>query len=228
MQIEIVHPIYRCKEKDLVASAIKAWNTYSLHFISFKEFSDFYIEDLAIQQIAYIREIENNYLQQKEQSTILQNQLQLKCKLVCQKWQLLKRYIQGAYPKKFHAFKLKNAGKDYYFTAYRYNYVDLKFLIEISIEFLTNYKIILQLEKNMPETFYNEYIEVCNQFKIVYDEYESKKMLDKQMKYHKIAAFNKLYKPLMEMLNDAKAIFINDKKTLSKFSFNKIRTNSIN
>ncbi len=222
MENEISYPLYRCKEKVLMQTAIKAWQSYTLHIIEFKKFSPFYTEERAIHQLAVIKEVNDSYFTNENMVDLLNDELKAQCKLVCQKWQLLKRYIQGAYPKKFHAFKLKNAGKDLYFTAYRYKYEDMNLLIEQSIDFINNYKIILQLENNMPENFHPEYLSCCEKFKNLYGIYITKKQQNKQFKYEKIKALNNIYKPLMEMLNDAKAIFVNDKKTIQEFSFSKL------
>jgi hypothetical protein len=56
-------------------------------------------------------------------------------------------------------------------------------------------------------------------FNTLYDEYKVNKEQSKSDKYDKIDALNKIYKPLVEMLHDAKAIFIDDKKLLNLFSF---------
>jgi hypothetical protein len=219
MELQIVHPHYRCKEKELIMASIQAWENYMRHVVNFKKFSPYYSEDRAIHQLAIINEVQKKYFDSKEKNSIDSEQIKLQCIEVSRKWQLLKRYIQGAYPKKYHASKLVNAGKDFYFTAYRFNYDDMKSLIESSTNFLKNYKVILQLDDNMPASFYEEYIEATLLFNTLYDEYKVNKEQSKSDKYDKIDALNKIYKPLVEMLHDAKAIFIDDKKLLNLFSF---------
>ncbi|MEI6311305.1 MAG: hypothetical protein WCP57_03495 [Bacteroidota bacterium] len=222
MEIDITHPIYRCKERELIDVSIKAWKNYSDHIVLFKKFSPFYTEDRAIQQISYIREIENRFYKThnstKEETQLLKDH----CKIICQHWQLLKRYIQGAYPKKFHASKIKSAGIAYYFSAYRYNYSSLVELITQSTTFINHYKVILQLDQNMPESFHQEYIEACSAFTSMYQQYMSIKKEQKQFKYDKIKALNILYKSLMEILQDSKVILNNHKDILEKFSFTQL------
>lgn len=217
MDIEIVQPSYRCKEQQVLNIAIKGWQLYMTHFVPFKNFSHFYTEDKAIEQLALVKEIENTYFHKPEKLEF--HDLVDQTKLLCQKWQVLKRYIQGAYPKRYHRSKLISAGKSYYFTAYRLNYEDVNLLIEQSTIFLQNYKVILLLDNNMPVGFEEEYSATCEQFREQFLLYKTKKAANKQVKYKKIQALNKLYKPLVEMLNDAKAIFVNEKNILKKFSF---------
>lgn len=71
----------------------------------------------------------------------------------------------------------------------------------------------------MPESFHLEYIEACSAFTSMYQQYMTIKKEQKQFKYNKIKALNKLYKSLMEMLQDAKVILHNHKDILEKFSF---------
>lgn len=219
MEIEITHPLYRCKEQILLNTSKKAWQLYIEHINSFNNFSEYYDLERGQQQAQLTKEIEHTFFGSGPETNASTPALKIATKELCHQWQLLKHYIQGAYPKKFHSFKLKNAGKDFYFTAYRFNYEDAQSLIQQSTLFLSNYKLILQLEKNMPESFYDSYTAACDKFQKIYIQYQENKVNSKLLKYKKIEALNKIYKPLMEMLYDAKVIFNEDKALLLKFRF---------
>lgn len=216
--IQIIHPIYRCKEQVLLNKSTKAWLHYMEQFAYFKKFSEYYTEDRALQLVAQIRSVQQTYFTETTTNNISYDTLKKLSRQICLQWQFLKRYIQGAYPKKFHKSKINNAGIEYYFTAYRYNFEDVNQLISKSVAFLHHYNVMLQLDNNMPESFYTTYIELCSQFENAFVKYQEDKLIRKEEKYEKIKQLNAIYKQTSEMLHDAKAIFATDKTKLKLFA----------
>jgi hypothetical protein len=216
---DIVIPIYRLKEQSLMDIAKEGWTNYLLNNDYFLSFSPYYTKAFGEQQLTIIDEIQEKFFSVEIEKNGLTHALKSSTINVCRNWQLLKRYVQGAYPKRFHASKLKAAGKLNYFDAYRYNFESLTTLIDDSTIFLIAYKSLLTLDNNMPPTFAEEYFECCDTFKHLHIQYLEVKKMEKENKYEKIKHLNKVYKTLAEMFNDAKRIFIKNKEMQSLFTF---------
>ena len=216
---DIVVPIYRLKEQTLMNIAEQGWCNYlenNLHFITF---SPYYTVAFGENQLNQINEVREKYFSTEKRKNEILDALKTETIRVCRNWQLLKRYIQGAYPKRFHASKLKAAGKLNYFNAYRYHFASVLTLIDDSSVFLVAYKILLTLDNNMPLTFAEEYLDSCDKFKQLFAQYLDAKQMEKDNKYEKIKSLNKIYKTLAEMYNDARRIFMNNKELQSLFTF---------
>lgn len=216
---DIVIPTYRLKEQTLMTIAKKGWTNYLLNNDYFLSFSPYYTLSFGEKQLNIIDEIQAKFFSAEKEKNDLATALKSASINVCRNWQLLKNYIQGAYPKRFHASKLKAAGKSYYFDAYRYHFESVTTLIDDSTIFLVAYKTLLTLDNNMPPTFAEEYFECCDAFKQLHLQYLDAKKLEKDNKYEKIKCLNKVYKTLAEMFSDAKRIFIDNKELQSLFTF---------
>jgi len=226
----MVHPNYRQKEVSLLSIAKNGWTSYLLYQEIFASFSPYYSKTLGEKQLKKVSDTFEQYFNSEKEKKAVNEAIKQQSILVCQHWQLLKRYIQGAYPKRFQASKLKIAGKEFYFNAYRYHFESVVSLIQLSTIFLKDFKILLTLENNMPPSFVDDYEAVCERFNLLYIKYILSRQNAKEGKFEKIEQLNQIHKALAEMFNDAKAIFIKNQKTKSLFTFSlkSIPTNNSN
>jgi hypothetical protein len=140
-------------------------------------------------------------------------------------WQALKRYIFTAYKadKTVLDAKLSAAGANYYTTASKEDWEDLKGLVNSGSGFITGHTSELLADDNMPVGFPAQFETDRNLFVTTYELFKDKEQDSEEGTTDKIEANNALYKDMMEMAADGVHIYRKHAAKRERFVWVKVK-----
>ncbi len=217
---------YGCSQGELYAIARIAWGKFKNDLADFSSFRGFYKPSLYETRIAEIKTAAalDDFQARDEASESHRIQLLTIANECINCWRSLSRYIEHAYPEELAKPKLEAAGKGYYADAAKSNWKALSSLNISGTNFLAANKADLLANENMPEGFQEQYLGSVKNFETVFDLYIGTGEEISHGTNEKIKANNKIYKDLRSMLDDAQAIYSDNKAKSSEYVFDYLRS----
>jgi hypothetical protein len=217
-----IKPLYKCSQQNLYIAADLGWNNYSDNLASFTSFKGKYkavYGTNAISEMLAAKALPDNNSRHSipESQRIILDSLANTC---LYNWNMLKSYIEEAYPTDTKKTMIRSAGGDYYKKAKNHNWSEVDIMNESAITFMNKYASELEMGgDNMPATFIAQYVNGKTAFDTGYKDFLKAKQAAGGGTDAKITANNKVYKKLIAMLKDGQLIFNTDESKKDLFTF---------
>lgn len=213
---------YSTSQEILYTVCTVAWNLCKDHLQKFAALKPFYTEAFIADALQAVKDAKD--LPESRQTIagckLARINLMSANRRVRANWQILKRYITGAFEESVVQTKLDEAGDAYYPRAAANNWSAVHSLIHAANVFISNNLDALTANGNMPAVFQVTFKaggDNCTELSMIY----TRLNMDKEMATGiKLNANNAIYASVIEMLKDGQRIFRNDEITKRQFMFN--------
>lgn len=213
--------LYSCTQQNVISVSKLAWG-YCLSLITrFAGFSNRYTPELVAAMIKQAQDADA--LPNKEQRSNAMRTAHVELveanTAICLQWQVLKRYIQLAYPKSLVKIKLDAAGYTLYSKAKGRHWDITLNLIKNAEQFMQDFAADLEANNNMPRTFPNDFEKLATVFKTERNRFVSDTKSAMEGTGAKDKAIYEVEMELSSLLNVGKVLFDKEPLNLRKFTF---------
>lgn len=219
--------IYGCEQKVLYASGRLAWKFCLAYLTVFQAFKSFYTDTYIAAMLLLIDDAEAmpSSKVRTEQKSSIRTPLITASDAVLANSQLLKSYIESAFPKDEWATKFQGAGTTYYARGRSDNWAAVKNVISDGNDFIELYLKDLTAKNNMPPDFQNKFAAAGADFNKLADIYAQAYPTMTKGTQTKQQANNALYTAMIAMCKDGKLLYSKpqDKAIKEQFTFSKLK-----
>lgn len=219
-----MNPTYSCTQGELYTVARAAWQSCDTRLASFTALKAKYTALYTAGKMNDITAAETllDEEQRKAAISLLREQLSVKAAACRDKWQILKLYIEEAYPENEIPIQLQAAGGAHYEKASRENWPSVKQLMLDGETFITANTAALSAGNNMPAAFPLAFATLRGEYDALYSSFVNTTLDGEVQTGNKIIANNAVHQDLMSMLKDGQRIFVDDENVKPLFVFEQI------
>ncbi len=214
---------YSCGQQDLYTVIETGWGSYTQHLPRFENHSSLYTAATGTTQLAALaaaRALPDEDSREEVHKT-LRVQLKSLADACLIKWSDMETYIRDGFPEDEYENKRIAAGYNYYRSAARDDWDDVKGLMQNGLLFLNANAAILSAG-GMVATFMPSFILAKDAFELKHQAFLQAEEETKVMTDQKIIANNALNKNLMKMFDDGKKLFRDDAAVREQFTFDRV------
>ena len=215
-----VRPIYRCTQLELYSTLKTIWDNYDDHQVDLLTYKSKYDAALSTTSKGAITAAKNlpDEEARNAESQNLRIEVVALANTCTRNWQLLKSYIQEAYPGDNMQVQLDAAGMNYYINATKNNWEFVDGLNTSANNFITANSADLLANGFMPAGFKVQYKTASDAFDLKYDAFKHAQQSTEDTD-EKIVANNAIYTDGMKMCGDATMFFVSNDAIVKKFTF---------
>ena len=217
---------YNCGQQELYIACRIGWNLCRQYLLPLAAYKARYTEGYVVENLASVNAAD---LLADNQVRYVAAQL-LRVDLVNQKdlvadcFQMLKGYINDAYPSEKRKIMYKAAGQQFYEKAVLNNWASVTGLLSAAVPFINDNLATLTANDNMPPAFADTFRQAKTDFEKIHQDFNAADVSSTNQTAEKINANNAIYAAVMSMLADAQIAFRKDTSIASQFIWSTILT----
>ena len=216
--------VYPCEQNELYAVCVLGYNSFNDYVTQFAAYKPSYTLPYSAAKVSEVLLAAAIPGYQARTSLAEQLRIQLieKSEECVNKWQDLKGYIIGAFPKNLQKPNFEEAGIEFYKQALNHNWEKLSSLMSYGYQYITNHSTELMANNNMPATFPPQIDQLKIDTTLLYIQFQHAMDGAENITVDKINANNKIYQDLILMFEDGQRVFRHDPAIREQFTFSKV------
>jgi hypothetical protein len=213
--------LFKCTQQELYLASPLAWDLCSTNLSRFTKLKGFYTEGFINDRLAEIEAAKAipNHKIRKDMPTTNRMAMDDAIEECIYYFTLLKALINSAFEGDAVAAKLDSAGVSFFDKSVTGNEGALEDLNTSALAFVKTNEVALKANNNMNDDFLGEYQDVVADYNAQRKNYATSYKAATETTVDNTTANNNIYKAIMDMIADARAIFRKEPELRDQFSF---------